>query len=148
MSKINYSIPVHPVSISTHQICISCPIIHLYRGTHQLSVDSIIMTIMILMVLSYSCMMYVEMWINLFWISAVAQMAKKRKICLQNLQLIPGSGRSPEEGNGNSLQCSCLENSMDRRVWWATVHGVTKSWTWTSTNYSTYLLTSLLCHYT
>ena len=39
---------------------------------------------------------------------------------------IPGSGRSPGEGNGNSLQYSCLENSMDRGAWWATVHGVTK----------------------
>jgi len=40
---------------------------------------------------------------------------------------IPGSGRSPGEGNGNSLQYSCLENSMDRGAWWATVHGVAKS---------------------
>ena len=40
--------------------------------------------------------------------------------------LIPKSGRSPRGGNGNSLQCSCLENSMDRRAWWATVHGTTK----------------------
>ena len=37
--------------------------------------------------------------------------------------------RSPEEGNGNPLQYSCLENPMDRGAWWATVHGVTKSWT-------------------
>ena len=42
---------------------------------------------------------------------------------------IPGSGRSPEEGNGNRLQWSFLENSMAREAWWATVHGVTKSWT-------------------
>ena len=42
---------------------------------------------------------------------------------------ISGSGRSPGVGNGNSLQYSCLENSMDRGAWWATVHGVTKSWT-------------------
>ena len=42
---------------------------------------------------------------------------------------IAGSGRSPGEGNSNSLQCSCLENSMDGGAWWATVHGVTKSWT-------------------
>ena len=40
---------------------------------------------------------------------------------------IPGSGRFPGEGNGNLLQYSFLENSMDRRAWWATVHGVTKS---------------------
>ena len=38
---------------------------------------------------------------------------------------IPGSGRSPGEGNGNPLQYSCLENPMDRGAWWATVHGVT-----------------------
>ena len=41
--------------------------------------------------------------------------------------LIPGSGRLPGEGNGNPIQYSCLENPMDRRDWWATVHGVTKS---------------------
>ena len=40
--------------------------------------------------------------------------------------LIPGSGTSPGEGNGSSLQYSCLENSTDR-VWWATVHGITES---------------------
>ena len=41
---------------------------------------------------------------------------------------IPGSGRSPGEGHGNPLEYSCLENPTDRRGWWATVHGVTKSW--------------------
>ena len=41
---------------------------------------------------------------------------------------IPGLGRSPGEGNGNPLQYSCLEkNPMDRRAWWAIVHGVTNS---------------------
>ena len=42
---------------------------------------------------------------------------------------IPGSGRSPGEGNGNPLPYSCLENSLDGEVWRATVHGVTKSQT-------------------
>ena len=42
---------------------------------------------------------------------------------------IPGLGRSPRGGNGNPLQYSCLENSMDRGAWWATAHGVTKSQT-------------------
>ena len=49
-----------------------------------------------------------------------------------DLSSIPGSGRSPGEGNGNPLQYSCLENSMDRGAWWATVHGVTKNQTWVS----------------
>ena len=40
---------------------------------------------------------------------------------------IPGLGKSPEKGNGNPFQYSCLENSMDRGVWRAMVHGVTKS---------------------
>ena len=44
-----------------------------------------------------------------------------------DLGLIPGSGRSPGEGNGNPLQYSCLENPMDGGTWWASVHGVTKS---------------------
>ena len=41
--------------------------------------------------------------------------------------LIPGSGRSPGEGNGIPLQYSCLGNPMDREAWWAIVHGVAKS---------------------
>ena len=41
--------------------------------------------------------------------------------------LIPGSGKTPGEGNGNLLQYSCLENPMDRAAWWATVHAVTKN---------------------
>ena len=42
---------------------------------------------------------------------------------------IPMSGRAPGEGHGNPLQFSYLENPMDRGAWWATVHGVAKSWT-------------------
>ena len=46
-----------------------------------------------------------------------------------DLGSIPGSGKSPEEGNGYLLQDSFLGNLMDRGACWATVHGVTKSWT-------------------
>ena len=46
-----------------------------------------------------------------------------------DMSLIPGSGRSPAEENGNSLQYSCLKNSMDREAWWTTVHRVSKSQT-------------------
>ena len=46
----------------------------------------------------------------------------------EDVGLIPESERSPSEGYGNPLQCSCLKNSMDRGAWWATVHGVAKSW--------------------
>ena len=47
---------------------------------------------------------------------------------------IPGSGRSPGEGNDNPLQYSCLGNPMNRGAWWATVHGVAKSWTQLNNN--------------
>ena len=40
---------------------------------------------------------------------------------------VPGSGRSPEVGNDNPLQYSCLENSMDRGAWWSTVHEIAES---------------------
>ena len=53
--------------------------------------------------------------------------------------LIPGSERSPREGNGNPLQDSCLGNPIDRRAWWAIVHGVTESWTRLSAHRGTYL---------
>ena len=48
--------------------------------------------------------------------------------------LIPGSGRSLREGNGNLFQYSCLENSMDRGAWRAIVHGVAKSRTCPNSN--------------
>ena len=47
--------------------------------------------------------------------------------CNAGTGAIPELGRSPGEGNGNSLQYSCLVNSMDRGAWWTMVHGVTKS---------------------
>ena len=46
-----------------------------------------------------------------------------------DLSSVPGLGRSLEEGTGNPLQFSCLENFMNRGTWPATVHGVAKSWT-------------------
>ena len=53
-------------------------------------------------------------------------MVKNLPANVRDAGLIPGSGRSPGEGNGNSLQYSCLENPMDREAWRATVHGVAK----------------------
>ena len=48
---------------------------------------------------------------------------------IRDMSSTPGSGRSPGGGHGDSLQCSCLENPMDRGAWQATVHGVEKSQT-------------------
>ena len=49
---------------------------------------------------------------------------------IRDADLIPGSGRSPGGGHGNPLQCSCLENPMDRGAWLATIHRVTQNQTW------------------
>jgi len=48
---------------------------------------------------------------------------------IRDAGLIPGSGRSPGGGHGNTLQYSCLENPMDRGAWQATIHRAAKSWT-------------------
>ena len=48
---------------------------------------------------------------------------------VRDVFLIPRLGRSPGEGNGSPLQCSCFRNSMDRGAWWTAVHEVAKSWT-------------------
>ena len=54
----------------------------------------------------------------------------KESVCqCRRCGFTPGSGRFPEEGNDKSLQYPYLENPIDRRPWWATVHGVTKSQT-------------------
>ena len=58
----------------------------------------------------------------------------------KDVSSIPGSGRFLGTGNGNPFQYSCLENSMDRRAWWAMVHGVARSWTRLSTHTYLYLL--------
>ena len=62
-------------------------------------------------------------------VSLVAQMVKEPACNAGVPGSIPGSGRFPGEGDGNPLQYSCLENPMDWGACWATVHGVSKSWT-------------------
>ena len=61
--------------------------------------------------------------------SLMAQLVKKLPAMWETMGSIPGSGRYPGEGNGNPLQYSCLENSMDSGAWGAIVHGVAKSQT-------------------
>ena len=68
--------------------------------------------------------------VQCFWASQVLLVVKNPLANAGDVRdagSIPGSGRSPGEGNGNPLQYSCLENSMDRGAWWATVHRITKS---------------------
>ena len=63
----------------------------------------------------------------MFKTSLVAQTVKASGYNVGDLGSIPGSGRSPGEGNGNPLQYCCLENPMDGGAWWAAVPGVAES---------------------
>ena len=72
------------------------------------------------------------------WVGFPSSTSGKESACnagdTRDKRLITGIGRSPAEGNGNPLQYSCLENSMDRGIWQGTVKGVTKSrWLWAHT---------------
>ena len=62
-----------------------------------------------------------------YGVSLVAQAVKDSAYNAGDLGLIPGSGRSLGEGNGNLLQYSCLANPMNRQAWWATVHRVARA---------------------
>ena len=64
-----------------------------------------------------------------FWGYPGGSVGKESACNVRDPGLIPGSGRSPGGRHGNPIQYSCLENSIDRRAWQATVHGVTKSQT-------------------
>ena len=75
-----------------------------------------------------------QLWDGFIWLSAsqVALMVDSPPASaedIRDLGSIPGLERYPGEGNGNPLQYSCLENPMDRGVWWTTVHRVAKSQT-------------------
>ena len=72
-----------------------------------------------------SCLIYLVLYSNISGGSA----SKESACNIGDPGSMPGSERSPGEGNGNPFQTSCLENFMNRGVWWATVHGVANSWT-------------------
>ena len=99
----------------------------------------------------------IEFAIFLIWASPVVQTIKKSACNAGDPGLIPGSGRYSGGGNGNPLQYSNLENSIERGAWRDTVHGVAKSWTQLSTHISLHFLhldcselfiqETLLCRY-
>ena len=71
-------------------------------------------------------------YIMTYWVSHVALVIKSPPANTEDIRdagSISGWGRSPRVGDGKPLQHSCLGNAMDRVAWWATVHGVAKSWT-------------------
>ena len=74
-----------------------------------------------------------QSWTRLKWLGSIENLGLPRWLSGKESTFnagdpgsIPGSGRYPGRENDNPLQYSCLENPMDREVWWATVHGVTK----------------------
>ena len=69
------------------------------------------------------------MLVILRWVSQVVLVVKNLPASagdIRDVGSVPGSGRFPEEGHGNPLQYSCVENSLDRGAWWATVHGAAR----------------------
>ena len=79
-------------------------------------------------ILERDILVHLELASHYHVVSLVAEV--KASAChAGDLRSIPGLGRSSGKGNGNPLQYSCLENPMDGGAWWATVHGVEKSWT-------------------
>ena len=73
-------------------------------------------------------------------------MVKNLPVNARDMGSVPGVGKCPGGGNGSPLQYSFLENCMDRRAWWATVHGVTKSWTQLSVHTHTHTHTHTHAH--
>ena len=76
----------------------------------------------------YVCI-YIYVYIYIYMASQVVPVVKNLPANAGDARdtgSIPGLGRSPGEGNGNPLRYSCLENPMDRRAWWAVIHGVAK----------------------
>ena len=63
------------------------------------------------------------------WVALVVKNLPVNAGDTRDMGSIPGSGRSPGEGNGHPFKYPCLGNPKDRGAWWATVHGVAKSWT-------------------
>ena len=88
-----------------------------------------------------------SLWTKMFAIFSGGASGKESTSNAGDTGSTPRLERSLGEGNDNPVQYSCLENSMDRGVWWATVHGATKSWTRLSTHTYIYYLISLSFQY-
>ena len=67
------------------------------------------------------------MYFGASWLMLVVKNLPANAGDIRDTSSIPGSERFPAGGHGNPLQCSCLENSVDRGAWWAAVHGVAES---------------------
>ena len=124
--KEKYSEHLHLLHlVSSTTFCHISLFSHLYNLLSICLYLSFISTYLVIY-LSYSLLKILKVYYTVVP-SLVAQTVKN--LPAVHLGLIPGLGRAAGEGNGNPLQSSCLENSMDRGAWLFTVHGVTKSLT-------------------
>ena len=114
LHTVTYISPCHSLNLSHPLLLPLCPEVHaLYLHLYSCPTNRLICSI--------------------FWTSQVALVVKNLPANAGDVRdegSILGSWRSPRGWNGNPLQYSCLENPMDRGAWLATVHRVTKSWTW------------------
>ena len=97
-------------------VCNSCFIVVVWNQTHNIS--------------EVCLYIYIYIYIYTSQVALVVNNLPASAGIIRDTGSVRRSGRSPGGGHGNPLQYSCLENPMDRGAWWATVHGVAKSWTW------------------
>ena len=113
----------HVHSFGLYVFEISSPYIDTHTHTHTHTLQYISTSVFLfLLFLRYIISLYVCSILGNRWDSVGLESA----CSAGDLGLIPGSGRSPGKGNGNPLQYSCLENSMNRGAWQVMVHGITK----------------------
>ena len=116
------------------QISVTCPkVVHLYLVINRKEARNSLFTDATLQfTISVAALVQGICWELTTATSLVAQTVKHLPTMRETRVQSLGSGRSPREGNGNPLQYCCLENPMDRRAWYATVHGDAKRQTWLS----------------
>ena len=124
--------PLHVLPfLSSEAEYVCCMFVWQYRKNKSSFLDSIYL-IKSWLAMSYKCILFFQRTLNRvilkYTIGFPGGSVGKESACnAGDLGSISGSGRSPGEGKGNPLQCSCLENPMDRGAWRATVCGSRKS---------------------
>ena len=99
----------------------------IWKTSNNFTVDSrSILTCLIYCLYYISCPF---VWLRASWVALVVKNLPANEGDIRDMGSIPRSRRVPEGGPDNPLQYSCLENSMDRGVWWVMVHRAAKSWT-------------------
>ena len=125
---LQFHVPVD-CHMFSHSSVMLCPFLKLFSLCVSFWLISIVMSLnsfIFSYIISNLCYFY-PVWV--FPIDSVVKNPLTNAGDAENSSLIPELEKSPGVGNGNLLQYSCLESSMDRGTWWATVQRVTKIWT-------------------